>query len=175
LEVRRITYVAGRSNVIVKYQGDKEKVVSFVGAHMDVVTANPEEFKRDPFKLTVEGDTLYGRGVTDCLGHVALLCCVFKQLAILKPQLSVGVAAVFISNEENASIPGIGIDELTKHGELEFARNAPLYWVDSADIGPTLGTAGAMVWEMKVRQRKQIHTRKEDGRKIANCGPVYCC
>jgi len=99
LEVRRVRYVDGRSNVIVKYNGSAKRVVSFVGSHMDVVTANPAEFKRDPFKLTVEGDMLYGRGVTDCLGHVAMLCCIFKQLAIIKPKLQGGVAAVFIANE----------------------------------------------------------------------------
>lgn len=67
--------------VCVQYHGaqgkDTKRVVSFVGAHMDVVTANPKEFKRPPFELQVEGDMLYGRGVTDCLGtrsmHTMLL------------------------------------------------------------------------------------------------------
>lgn len=36
--------------------------VAFVGAHMDVVPANPENWDRDPFKLNIEGDKLYGRG-----------------------------------------------------------------------------------------------------------------
>ena len=99
LDIRRLTYVDGRSNVIVKYNGSSDKVVSFVGMHFDVVTANKAEFDRPPFQLTVEGDKLYGRGVTDCLGHVAMIACVFKQLAILKPKLKIGVAAVFIANE----------------------------------------------------------------------------
>lgn len=34
----------------------------------------------DPFKLIVEGDKLYGRGTTDCLGHVALLTDLFAQV-----------------------------------------------------------------------------------------------
>ena len=44
---------------------------------MDVVPANPENWQRDPFKLTVEGDQLFGRGTTDCLGHVSARhsCC----------------------------------------------------------------------------------------------------
>jgi acetylornithine deacetylase len=46
-------------------------------------------------------------------------------------------------------VAGVGIDELAARGELEFCRNAPLIWVDSANIGPTVGTAGAMTWEMK--------------------------
>ena len=54
---------------------------------MDVVPANPETWKRDPFKLTVEGDHLYGRGATDCLGHVALLTELMMGLAIERPAL----------------------------------------------------------------------------------------
>jgi acetylornithine deacetylase len=39
---------------------------------------------------------------------------------------------------------------LAKEGELEFCRHAPLFWIDSADVGPTIGTAGVMTWECKV-------------------------
>ena len=44
----------------------------------DVVTANPETWSFDPFKLTRDGDKLQGRGVTDCLGHVALMTELFR-------------------------------------------------------------------------------------------------
>jgi len=71
------------------------------GSHMDVVPANPEEWTKgtfpdfvrristltcpnvDPFKLTIEGDKLYGRGTTDCLGHVALLTDLFLTVSSL--------------------------------------------------------------------------------------------
>lgn len=33
----------------------------------------------DPFQLTIKGDKLYGRGTTDCLGHVALITDLFLQ------------------------------------------------------------------------------------------------
>lgn len=38
--------------------------MSFVGCHLDVVTANPDTWLThiDPFKLTVEGDKLVGGG-----------------------------------------------------------------------------------------------------------------
>jgi hypothetical protein len=41
---------------------DAKKTLGFVGSHMDVVPANPESWERDPFKITIEGDKLYGRG-----------------------------------------------------------------------------------------------------------------
>lgn len=52
--------------------------MSFVGCHMDVVTANPDSWTFDPFTLGVEGDQLRGRGTTDCLGHVALVTEFFR-------------------------------------------------------------------------------------------------
>lgn len=70
----------------------------------DVVTANPESWSFDPFKLTREGDKLLGRGVTDCLGHVALLAELFRQLAVHRPPLKATVMGVFIANEENSTV-----------------------------------------------------------------------
>ena len=71
--------------------------MTFIGSHFDVVPANPETWERDPFKLTIEGDSLYGRGTTDCLGHVALITEMFLQLATLKPKLDRKIVAVFIA------------------------------------------------------------------------------
>lgn len=84
LTVERVEYVEGRGNVIITYQhlDDREAyaaskktppTIAFMGSHMDVVPADPETWERDPFSLVVEGDRLYGRGTTDCLGHVALM------------------------------------------------------------------------------------------------------
>lgn len=75
----------------------------------DVVTANPDSWSFDPFTLTREGDKLLGRGVTDCLGHVALLTELFRQLAVHKPPLKATVMGVFIANEENSTVrrPGV--------------------------------------------------------------------
>ena len=97
LKVERIHYTEGRGNVIVTYPGATSQSVAIVGAHMDVVPANPENWSRDPFKLTVEGDELHGRGATDCLGHVALLTELMVNLAIAKPALTRTVTAVFVS------------------------------------------------------------------------------
>ena len=71
----------GRGNIIVRYPGTTSATTSFVGSHMDVVPADPSGWDRDPFKLEIDGDFLYGRGTTDCLGHVALLTDFFATLA----------------------------------------------------------------------------------------------
>ncbi len=69
-------------------------------SHLDVVTATPSTWERNPFELIIEGDRLYGRGTTDCLGHVALLTCFFVRLAQLRPELDTSIHAVFIASEE---------------------------------------------------------------------------
>jgi acetylornithine deacetylase/succinyl-diaminopimelate desuccinylase-like protein len=74
-----------------------------------VVPADPTVWERPPFKLIIEGDKLYGRGTTDCLGHVALITCLFRALAILKPDLDIDVHAVFIASEEaEAKVRSLG-------------------------------------------------------------------
>ena len=89
LKVQSVEQAEGRTNLIITYKAavETDKVISFVGAHFDVVPiASPEVWKHDPYQLTVEGDKLYGRGTTDCLGHVALLTEMFLFLARNKPK-----------------------------------------------------------------------------------------
>merc|ERR1712137_56247 len=138
----------GRGNILLQYKGSSEKSISFVGSHLDVVPANPEEWDRPPFELVEEGDRLYGRGTTDCLGHVALVTCLFLELAKQKPDLAVTVNAVLIASEE-ATCPGVGIDELMNQGRLSHLKNGPIIWVDCADSQPCIGTAAAMPWHLE--------------------------
>ncbi|KAL4129248.1 hypothetical protein PRIC2_005258 [Phytophthora ramorum] len=103
-----------------------DRTLALVGSHMDVVPANPEGWERDPFTLTVEGDKLFGRGTTDCLGHVALLTLLFRELAKHKVQTKTQVVCVLIASEENSEIEGVGVE-----------------------TQPCIGTAGAITWTLK--------------------------
>ena len=60
------------------------------------------------------------------------------------------VVAVIIANEELSSVGGIGIGKLVKDGKLDHLKNGPLYWLDSADFGPTIGTGGMATWKLTV-------------------------
>ena len=149
LSLERVSFQEGRGNVIITYRGKGSGSIAFVGSHMDVVPANPETWKRDPFKLTVEGDKLYGRGATDCLGHVALLTELMLGLATERPALQRTVTAVLIANEENGVVEGIGVDQLVQTGKLDHIRQGPVIWVDCADSQPCIGTAGSITWHLK--------------------------
>lgn len=76
--------------------------------------------------MSIEGDQLRGRGTTDCLGHVALVTELFRKLAETKPALKSTVIAVFIANEENSSISGVGVDALVEAGLLNKLKSGPL-------------------------------------------------
>ena len=149
LEVTKVTFVEGRSNLIVKYPGTGDSICSFVGSHMDVVPADPSGWERDPFSLTIEGDMLYGRGTTDCLGHVALLTDMMVTLAENRPTLKSSIVVVFIANEENGSFRGVGVDQLAAEGYMDALKKGPLFWIDAADSQPCIGTSGLGAWELK--------------------------
>lgn len=150
LRVERVSYAEGRGNLVLTYPGKSNRTVAFVGAHLDVVPADPAEWQRPPFGLQIEGDRLYGRGVTDCLGHVAVLTDFFAQLAECQVELDCSVVAVIIANEELSSVGGLGIGKLVKDGKLDHLKHGPLYWLDSADFGPTIGTGGMATWKLTV-------------------------
>ncbi|CAF2023722.1 hypothetical protein Bca4012_079873 [Brassica carinata] len=151
LVINHVAYHSGRGNLIVEYPGSVPgKIVSFVGMHMDVVTANPDEWEFDPFSLSIDGDKLRGRGTTDCLGHVALVTELMKRLGETKPVLKSSVVAVFIASEENSSIPGVGVDMLVKDKLLDKLKSGPLFWIDTADKQPCIGTGGMIPWKLHV-------------------------
>lgn len=149
LHVEHVVYSEGRGNLILKIPGTTEKVVSMVGSHLDVVVADPECWERDPFQLHVEGDKLFGRGTTDCLGHVALVTTLMTQLAESGVELDTTVCAVFIASEEAQAEAGVGVDGLLEDGKLVLMKKGPLLWLDTADSQPCIGTAGALTWDLK--------------------------
>lgn len=56
-------------------------------------------------------------------------------------------------SEESTAIPGVGVDQLMKAGKLDFVKDGPIFWVDSADSQPCMGTAGCAMWTLRVDGR----------------------
>mmetsp|Transcript_6748 Transcript_6748/g.12459 ORF Transcript_6748/g.12459 Transcript_6748/m.12459 type:complete len:503 (+) Transcript_6748:60-1568(+) len=154
LEIEVVEYAKGRGNVIIKYKGTGPKTIGMIGSHLDVVPANPDTWERDPFKLFKEGDKLYGRGTTDCLGHVGLLTLFMESLAIKKPSLESSVIVVFIASEEATSAPGLGVDGLMANGKLEELKHGACLWIDASDSEPCCGTAGAIQWHLRAHGKR---------------------
>jgi len=158
LSIKHIHFKEKRGNLIVEYKpAGATKSIAFVGSHLDVVPANPETWEVDPFKLTIEGDKLFGRGTTDCLGHVALLTDFLCTIGETKPVLTTNVTIVFIASEENSSIPEVGVDMLMKAGHLDGIKSGPVFWIDCADANPCIGTAACVAWTIRA-QGKLFHS-----------------
>jgi acetylornithine deacetylase len=162
IQCEKVEYVKGRANLIIKYTNydidcTTDKSIGFVGSHMDVVPAEPSQWKHNPFALTIDNtnpDILHGRGTTDCLGHVALLTLLLKELSCNNIKLNYTIGVVFIADEENGSDKTIGVYHLGQDGKLDFLKNGPVYWVDTADIYPTVGTGTSMKWELIVHGKR---------------------
>lgn len=142
-----------RPSLVVTVPGIEHATVGFLGAHFDVVPADrvSEQWTTDPFELVNDAGTLRGRGVTDCLGHVALLTELLLSLHARRQRPRRTVHVVMIANEEERSVPGIGLEYVAECGGLEPLKNGPVYWLDSADFGPTLGTGGIVTWELNAK------------------------
>ncbi|GBG26138.1 Acetylornithine deacetylase [Hondaea fermentalgiana] len=159
LEIEQVSFTPGRSNLIIRYpstaaDSKDAPTIGLIGSHMDVVPAVKENWKRDPFHLQVEGDMMYGRGTTDCLGHIALLTLFFEALAKKRPETHANIVAVFICSEEATDKPGIGVDGLEPKGYLKALQNGTSLWIDASDSEPCIGTAGALQWHLKATGKR---------------------
>lgn len=159
IRAQHLHFTDKRGNLILEYKPESagDGTIAFVGSHLDVVPADPETWEMNPFELSQEGDKLFGRGTTDCLGHVALITEMMIQLAEKKPQLKNSIFVCFIASEENNSIPNVGVDMVMKHGYLDGIKGGPVFWIDSADSEPCIGTAGAIQWTLKA-EGKLFHS-----------------
>lgn len=69
------------ASLVVRYRGNGTggRPILLV-AHMDVVTANPEEWERDPFTLVEEDGYFFGRGTMDVKADVTTITTTFLRL-----------------------------------------------------------------------------------------------
>jgi acetylornithine deacetylase/succinyl-diaminopimelate desuccinylase-like protein len=113
------------ASLVVRYRGTGTggKPI-LVLAHMDVVTAKPEDWERDPFKLIEENGYFFGRGTQDVKGEISLITATFLRLKAEKFVPTRDLIIAFSGDEETTMVT---TKELaTKYRELtdaEFALN----------------------------------------------------
>lgn len=92
-----------RPSLVVSIPGNENGVI-WVMAHMDVVpVGDPSLWKTDPWKVTVQGDRIFGRGVED--NQQGLCSAVFAAKYLLENKItpSKTVKLLFVADEENGS------------------------------------------------------------------------
>ena len=109
--------------LVVHYRGsDKSLKPILLSAHMDVVAANPADWKRDPFRLIEENGYLYGRGVADMKTNVIALIETFMRFKREHYVPKRSMIMVFSGDEETDMA---STRELAKrYHDAEFLLNA---------------------------------------------------
>ncbi|MDF7665166.1 ArgE/DapE family deacylase [Bifidobacterium sp. ESL0745] len=103
-----------RANLVAEL-GHGEPVLGITG-HMDTVSAQQEGWKTDPFKVTEDGDLIYGRGVTDMKAGLAAM--VFAMLDLKKHEDQMhGTVRFLVTAGEEVGMPGAAA--LEKQGYMK--------------------------------------------------------
>ena len=121
----RVLPIADSAALVVRYRGDGGGRPVLVLAHMDVVTARAEDWKRDPFTLTEENGYFYGRGTADVKGDVALLTTTFLRLKQEGFRPRRDLVIVFTGDEETEQATTEALTTTYRQDiDAEFALNA---------------------------------------------------
>lgn len=114
------------ASLVVRYRGDGSggRPIALM-AHMDVVTAKPEDWQRDPFTLIEQDGYFFGRGTYDVKNGVASLTATFLRLKSEGFVPTRDLVIVFTGDEETGQ--RTAKDLVTRHRDLvdaEFALNS---------------------------------------------------
>jgi acetylornithine deacetylase/succinyl-diaminopimelate desuccinylase-like protein len=117
--------VGETASLVVRYRGSgKGGKPILLLAHMDVVTANREDWQRDPYTLIEENGYFYGRGTYDIKEEVALLTETFLRLKAEHFVPARDLVIVFTGDEETEQ--ATAQDLVDHHRDLidaEYALN----------------------------------------------------
>lgn len=121
--------------MLVRVPGSDAKAKPILSAHMDVVDARPEDWKRDPYKLIEEGGFFYGRGTLDNkAGVVAMTSTILRlQKSGKRPRRTLVFA--FVGDEET------GLDE--PNGTTRQIAAHP--WVKDAEYAINTDAGGGLL------------------------------
>src|SRR5687767_11741267 len=90
----------GRTNVIVRYRGTGAKAPLLLTGHLDVVEADPAQWRRPPFSGEEFEGCLWGRGAIDMKNMVAMCTAIMRRLAATRTQLARDVIFAAVADEE---------------------------------------------------------------------------
>ncbi|WP_241175650.1 M20 family metallopeptidase [Modestobacter sp. KNN46-3] len=144
--------------------------------HGDVQPAHPEQWREglDPWRVVVEGDRWYGRGVADNKGqHSVNLVALEQVLAVRDDRLGYNVTLLLDMGEEFGS-PGLDevCDQLRDElaADLLIGSDGPRVAADRPTV--FLGTRGAVNLTLSVRARAAAHHSGNWGGVLSNPATV---
>lgn len=123
LEPRILESAPGRANVVARHAGTGAKPPLLLTAHLDVVEADPSQWRYPPFSGVKAEGCLWGRGAIDMKNHAAMSIALLTRLAREGIKLDRDVIFAGVADEEAGCEFGSGwlCDE---HPELVRAEYA---------------------------------------------------
>ncbi|MEM2953762.1 MAG: M20/M25/M40 family metallo-hydrolase [Candidatus Bathyarchaeia archaeon] len=97
-----------RGNIITRIKGTGEKPSLLLLSHLDVVAANPKEWRVDPFSGLVKDGFVWGRGAMDMKSMTAMEVMVMKLLKRNKVKLKGNLILAATADEEKGGEAGAG-------------------------------------------------------------------
>ncbi len=109
LEPRIIEAAPGRANVVARWEGaDPTRDALLIHGHTDVVPANADDWKVDPFSGELLDDCVWGRGAVDMKDMDAMVLAVVRARARSGRPPARPVVLAFTADEEAGSRMGAG-------------------------------------------------------------------
>jgi len=147
-----------RPNLAVKLDGRNPEKTLWIISHLDVVPPGDLKlWESDPFKLKIDGDHIFGRGVED--NHQGIVSSLLAARAFIalgkKPEIGLGL--IFVSDEETGNKYGL---------PYVLGQRPELFAADDLFLVPDFGTSDSrmmevaeksMLWIKVSVQGKQCH------------------
>jgi acetylornithine deacetylase/succinyl-diaminopimelate desuccinylase-like protein len=108
IETEIIESAPGRGNLVARLRGTGEGKPLILMGHLDVVAANPDEWRHPPFGAEVHDGWIWGRGATDMKNMVAASAVTMLALAEQGPRLKRDILFLATADEEHGGRMGIG-------------------------------------------------------------------
>jgi len=90
----------GRANLVTRYRGTGGAGPLLLAAHLDVVEADPTQWRHPPFSGAIAEGCLWGRGAIDMKNMAAMSVAILRRLAVDKPRLARDVIFAGVADEE---------------------------------------------------------------------------
>jgi acetylornithine deacetylase/succinyl-diaminopimelate desuccinylase-like protein len=92
-----------RGNLVVRVKGNGEKKPLLIQSHVDVVNAEPQYWKHDPFSATEDDGCIYGRGAIDMKNFTAMCLTAVLRAHREKWPLKRDLIMAAVSDEETGA------------------------------------------------------------------------
>ena len=117
--------VPGRGNLVARLKGNGKKKPLLLMGHTDVVGVEREKWTVEPFGGVIQGDFMYGRGVSDDKGMT--MTCVQVMVLLKRAGVALDRDVILLAEAGEESSTGVGINfVIAQHWEkiaCEFALN----------------------------------------------------